>query len=1029
MNLPELCIRRPVLSSVLNFLIVVLGFVAYNGLSLREYPNIDVPVVTVNVTYRGAAPDIMETQVTKILEDSLSGVEGIDYINSVSRQESSQISVNFQLTRDADSAAADVRDRVARVRSQLPESIDEPIIAKVEADAQPVVYLAFSSDRHSDLEVSDYASRYVKDRVSVLPGVAQVNIFGERRYSMRIWLDRDRLAAYNMTPVDVENAIRRQNLDIPAGRIESTEREFTITGNTDLREPKQFEEIILRQDQNYLVKLKDVARVEQDAADTRTRVRFNGTPAVALGIVKQSTGNPIDVSDALQKALPGIRKDLPEGMKVGVAYDTSVFIRASIEKVYSAIFEAVMFVSIVILLFLRSLRASIIPLVTIPVSLIGAFALMGAMGFSINTLTLLSLVMAVGLVVDDAIVVLENIQRHIEEGMAPFQAALKGSAEIVFAVIAMSITLAAVYTPVAFAGGNTGRLFSEFALTLAGTVLISGWTALTLTPTMCARLLKHEDHSKRDTTISRFSAWLGDFFDNLVAGYRNLLPAVLEMRGFILFLALCVGVFGGVLYTMMPKELAPMEDRGFFIGIALAPEGSSVGYLDQYTRQMENIYRGIPERTMFFMVSGNPNVNQAISFLRLKPWEERTRSAAEISKTVLPQFMMMPGVLAFPNLPPPLGASARSQPLQIVVQSSLAYPELEKIVSQVVQAAAKRPGLFGVDSDLKLNKPELRFDILRDKAATLGIDPAAIGAALQTMFGGAKTTRYQRGVDQYDVIVEVEDDLRRTPNDLTSVYVKAANGSMVQLSDLVTMEEAASPRELNHFNKFRAVTISGNLAPGTSLGEALQFIETEAKKAGDGKIQLDYVGNSREFKKSSTAMLFAFSLALVFIYLVLAAQYESVLDPLVIMLSVPLALAGALITLFIVGGTVNVYSQIGLITLIGLITKHGILIVEFANAQRQLGKSAFDAVVEGASVRLRPILMTTAATILGAMPLALSHGAGAESRMQIGWTIVGGMSFGTLLTLFVVPCVYTYLSRERKNPEIASGTSAPVHGK
>jgi multidrug efflux pump len=1028
MNLPELCIKRPVLSSVINLIIVVLGFVAYNSLTLREYPNIDVPVVTVNVTYRGAAPDIMETQVTKILEDSLSGLEGIDFLSSVSRQERSQISVTFQLTRDADLAAADVRDRVARVRSQLPDTIDEPIIAKVEADAQPVVYLAFSSDRHSELEVSDYADRFVKDRLSVLPGVAQVNIFGERRYAMRVWLDRGRMASYQLTPAGVESAIRRQNLEVPAGRIESTEREFTITGDTDLREVQQFSEIIIRQDGNYLVKLKDVARIEQAAEDVRTRVRYNGVPAVAMGIVKQSTGNPIEVSDALKKAMPEIQKDLPEGMKMQTAYDSSVFIRASIEKVYTAIMEAIIFVALVIFVFLRSVRASLIPLVTIPVSLIGAFALMSAMGFSINTLTLLALVMAVGLVVDDAIVVLENIQRHIEEGMTPFQAAFKGSAEIVFAVIAMSITLAAVYTPVAFAGGNTGRLFSEFALTLAGTVLISGFTALTLTPTMCARMLRHEQPENTATLRGRFSAWTGRFFERMVDGYRTLLPAVLEMRGFILMLALGVGIFGGVLYNFMPKELAPMEDRGFFIGLALAPEGSSVGYLDQYTRQMENIYQTIPERTFYFMISGNPNVNQAISFLRLKPWEERHRSAAQISQSVFPQFAMLSGVMAFPNLPPPLGAGARSQPLQIVIQSSLGYEELQKIVQPVVQAASTKPGLFGVDSDLKLSKPELRFTIQRDKAALLGIDPASIGASLQTMFGGSETTRYQRGINQYDVIVEMADDLRRTPNDLTSVYVRGANGAMVQLSDLVEMAEVASPRELNHFNKFRAVTISGNLAPGTSLGEALAFLEQEVKKAGGGNVQIDYVGNSREFKKSATAMLFAFSLALVFIYLVLAAQYESVLDPLIIMLSVPLALAGALITLFIVGGTINVYSQIGLITLIGLITKHGILIVEFANHRRQEGMDAFQAVIEGAAVRLRPILMTTFATILGAMPLALSHGAGAESRMQIGWTIVGGMTFGTLLTLFVVPCVYTYLSRKHHAPEDPVATPV-VHSK
>jgi multidrug efflux pump len=497
-------------------------------------------------------------------------------------------------------------------------------------------------------------------------------------------------------------------------------------------------------------------------------------------------------------------------------------------------------------------------------------------------------------------------------------------------------------------------------------------------------------------------------------GYRRLLPAVLEMRGFILTLAICIGIFGGVLYTFMPKELAPMEDRGFFIGIAIAPEGSSVNYLDQYTRQMEGFYRNIPEMIKFFMVAGNPNVNQAISFVRLKPWEDRQRNAAEISKSMFPQFAGMPGVLAFPNLPPPLGASARSQPLQIVIQSTLDYQELQKIIDQVLQATGKNTRMFGVDSDLKLNKPELRFTLLRDKVSALNLDPATVGAALQTMFGGAKTTRYRRGINEYDVIVEVANDLRRTPNDLTSVYVRAPSGAMVQLSDLVKTEEAASPRELNHFAKFRAVTISGNLAPGYALGEALQFIEDAVKKAGGDKVQVDYTGNSREFKKSSSAMLFAFSLALVFIYLVLAAQYESVRDPLIIMLSVPLAIAGALITLFLAGGTVNIYSQIGLITLIGLITKHGILIVEFANHGRVAGKDAYTSVVEAASVRLRPILMTTCATILGAMPLALSHGAGAESRQQIGWTIVGGMAFGTLLTLFVVPCVYTYLSKERK---------------
>jgi multidrug efflux pump len=1024
MNLPELCIRRPVLATVLNLVILVLGFLSYERLTLREYPNTDAPVITVNTVYFGASAAIMETQVTKVMEDALSGLEGLDYMSSVSRQENSQITLTFRLDRAADSAAADVRDRVSRARGELPDTIEEPIISKVEADAQPIIYLSFSSDRHSELEVSDYADRYVKDRLQSLPGVATVSIFGERRYAMRVWLDRDRMAAYGLTPLDVESAIRRQNLDVPAGRIESTEREFTVSGDTDLRTPQQFSDIVLRDDKGYLVKLGDVAKIEEAPEEERSRVRYNGRPAVALGVVKQSVGNPIDVSAALNEALPEIRKGLPEGMNVMVAYDSSVFIRFSIEKVYHTIIEAIIFVAVVIFLFLRSFRASLIPLVTIPVSLVGAFAIMALMGFSINTLTLLSLVMAVGLVVDDAIVVLENIQRYIENGEKPFAAAIKGSREIVFAVVAMSITLAAVYAPVAFIGGNTGKLFTEFAITLAGTVLISGWVALTLTPAMCARLLRHEERS--EVTESGFAGWwqrtsiaIDGFLVRLMESYRSTLTAVLGMRRFILALALGIGLLGGFLYTMLPQELAPQEDRSFFMGIAIAPEGSSVAYLDQYTRDMENIYRSIPQAMHFFMVAGFPTVNQAISFVLLKPWEERSVPTGAVIGSLFPRFMGLPGILAFPINPPALGAGVSSQPVHVVIQSSLPYSELNAIVGKVMMAAMQNPGIVNMDSDLKLNKPEIQFSVNRDKASALGIDIANIGGALQTMLGGSRITRYKRGIDQYDVIVQVADDLRRVPTDLTSVYVRAGSGKMIQLSDLVTIAEVPSPRELNHFDKFRAATLTANLMPSLSLGDALTFLEKEIKAAGGDKVRVDYGGISREFRKSGAALMFAFVLALVFIYLVLAAQYESYRDPFIIMLSVPLALAGALITLFIVGGSINIYSQIGLITLVGLITKHGILIVEFANHFRDQGRNVFEAVTEAAAVRLRPILMTTAATILGAFPLAIAHGAGAESRQQIGWVIVGGMAFGTLLTLFVVPCVYTYLAGKPRVEEEA----------
>jgi multidrug efflux pump len=1054
MTLSELCIRRPVLATVINVIIIVMGLISYNQLTVREYPNTDAPVITVDTVFRGASAEIMESQITKVMEDALSGLEGIDYMSSVSRQERSQVTLTFKLDRAVDAAAADVRDRVSRVRGNLPDEIEEPIISKVEADAQPIIFLSFSSDRHSDLEVTDYAERYVQDRLRSLPGVAEVRLFGDRRYAMRIWIDRDRLAAYKLTPADIEQAIRRQNVEIPAGRVESTEREFTVSGETDLKTPEQFGDIVLRDDNGYLVKIKDVARVALGAEQERSRVRYDGKPAVAMGVVKQSTGNPIDVSDALDAVLPDIRKGLPEGMNVMVAYNSSIFIKFSIQKVFATIIEAIVFVALVVFFFLRSARITLIPLVTIPISLVGAFAVMSLLGFTINTLTLLSLVMAVGLVVDDAIVVLENIQRHIEEGVKPFQAAIQGSREIVFAVIAMSITLAAVYAPIAFIGGNTGKLFTEFALTLAGTVLISGWIALTLTPMMCARIMRgHEETQASESWFTRLQAdrqrfrmvvtgaviaavlicffmfgwlaaillpallalswWMSADQDGLRIGYRNLLDAILDMRRFIVVVALVVGGIGVGLYMFMPQELAPSEDRSFFMGIAMAPEGSSVAYLDQYTREMENIYHSMPDALHYFMVAGFPNVNQAISFVLLKPWEERHTPAQAITGGLFPRFMGLPGILAFPVNPPPLGASARSQPISIIMQSSIDYREMEPIVNKVMAAAATNPNMFGLDSDLKLNKPEIRFDILRDKAALLGVDSTTIGLALQTLFGEARVTRFKRGIDQYEVIVQVSDDLRRVPNDLTSVYVRAASGEMVQLADLVRIQEVAAPRELNHFNKFRATTITGNTVPGYSLGEALKFLETEIQKAGGDKIRVDYGGISREFKKSGAAMLVAFGLALVFIYMVLAAQYESYRDPFTIMLSVPLAIAGALITLYIVGGSINIYSQIGLITLVGLITKHGILIVEFANKNREeRGLSPMEAVAEAASVRLRPILMTTLATILGAMPLALSHGAGAESRQQIGWVIVGGMAFGTILTLFVVPVVYTFMAKK-----------------
>ncbi len=1006
MILSDISIRRPVLATVMTLLIVLVGIIAYDRLSVREYPSIDVPVVTVATTYYGANAAIMESQVTKVLEDSLSGIEGIDFLTSVSRAESSQITVNFKLTRDPDAAANDVRDRVARVRGLLPDEIEEPIVSKEEADAQPIIYMAFSSDRHDMLEVTDVANRLVKDRVQTIDGVANVRIFGERRYSMRIWLDRARMAAYHVTPQDIEAALRAQNLEVPSGRIESSQREFSVLAETDLRTPEQFRQVILRDDSGYLVRLGDVARVEVAPADERRITRFKGENAVALGVIKQSTANPLDVSKALHEMLPTIKSVLPEGMQVNIAYDKSIFIERSIQSVYTTIAEAVVLVIIVIFGFLRSARATLIPMVTIPVSLIGAFFFMYLFGFSINILTLLAMVLAIGLVVDDAIVMLENIYRHIEDGEEPIQAALKGAKEIGFAVLAMTFTLAAVFTPVAFTEGATGRLFAEFALTLAGAVIVSGFVALTLSPMLCSRMLKHEKHGALYEMGERFLTALNE-------KYEHLLRRALERRALVIGVSLIVVLAMGGLFALLKSELAPVEDRGLVMGIGIGPDGATPANIDKSARRMEAIYNTIPEAERYFMVVGVPTVNQIISFVGLKDWDERKRSATEITNELRPKlFMGIPGVLAFAVQPPSLGQSVISRPLEFYIQSTATYDELQQTTDQIMAKVRTNPGLLNPDTDLKLNKPELRVQVNREKSALVGVQVSTINRTLESMLGGRTVTRYKQAGEQYDVIVQVEDVDRRNPQDLTDIQVRSGSGEMVQLGNLVSMQETVSPKELNHFNKLRAVKITATPAPGYSLGEAIAFMQqTLAEVAPDALF--DYGGQSREFIESSSALFVTGLLALGFIYLVLAAQFESFRSPLIILLSVPLAMTGALLTLKLTGGTLNIYSKVGLITLIGLITKHGILIVEFANQMRDKGHEVTQAVVEAAVLRLRPILMTTGAMVLGSIPLALATGAGAESRVQIGWVIVGGMSFGTLLTLFVVPVVYSYIAGKR----------------
>lgn len=1011
MKISELSISRPVLATVMNILVVLIGIIAYQALPVREYPNIDVPVITVETAYPGANAKIMESQVTQILEDSLSGIEGIDFMSSKSRSEKSQITLTFKLDRDPDSAASDVRDRVGRVRGLLPTDIDEPIVAKVEADAQPIIWLAFSSDRHSPLQVTDIAERQARDPLQTVPGVASVAIVGERRYAMRIWLDRTRMAAYNITSQSVEAALRSQNLEVPAGRIESTEREFTVLTQTDLNTTEQFEDIVLRNENGYLVRLKDVANVEVGPEAERVISRFSGRSAVALGVVKQSTANPLDVSSGVKELLIDINKKLPEGVAVNIAYDSSVFIDKSIQSVQTTIFEAVLLVILVIFIFLRNARATLIPLLTIPVSLIGAFAIMNLFGFSINTLTLLALVLAIGLVVDDAIVVLENIYRHIEDGMDPVQASFKGMKEIGFAVVAMTVTLAAVFAPIAFSEGRTGKLISEFALTLAGAVIVSGFVALTLSPMMASRMLKH------NANPGKFYLWGEKVLNGMANAYEKFLRKVLAFPRFIALTGLITIALSALVYTQLPQELSPSEDRGFVIGFALAPEGASMDFVDKYTRKIEGVLSSVPEANNIFSIVGFPTSTNSMQFVQLASWEDRERSQQEIAGSLMgPMFGGITGVMAFPMNPPSLGQSIVSRPVEFVIQTTGSYEELQALTSQVMMKVWTNPMFAQPDIDLKLNKPELSIDVDREKAASMGVGVETIGRTLETMIAGREITRFKREGEQYNVIVQVADIDRSNPSDLTNVYVRSSNGEMVQLANLVKVTETIAPKELNHFNKLKSATVQAALKPGYSQLQAKEFLdatvaELTADKAG---FQVDYAGQLREFISAGSSLSVAFGLALIFIYLVLAAQFESFRSPLIIMFSVPTAMLGALLALWLTGGSINIYSQIGLITLVGLITKHGILIVEFANQLQESGSSKLEAVIESAKLRLRPILMTTSAMVLGAIPLALASGAGAESREQIGWTIVGGMTLGTALTIIIVPACYLLISGKIK---------------
>ncbi len=997
----EFCIRRPVFATVLSLILVLVGIVSFNRLTVREYPNVDEPIVSVTTTFSGASAVIVESQVTQILEGSIAGIEGIDVLDSSSRSESSRITVRFRPESDPDVAASDVRDRVSRVRGRLPDEIDEPVIAKVEADAQAIMFLVFTAKNKSQLEITDYVDRFIVDRLKNLNGVADVQIYGERRYAMRVWIDRERLAAFNLTIQDVENALRAQNAEIPSGRIESQDREFSVLSRTGLVNPQQFRDIVVKVADNHQVKLSEVARVELGAEDERRTSFFNGEPAIVVGIIKQSTANPLDVSKAVSAVLPDINASLPDGMSAAVGNDDSVFIARSITAVYTTIAEAVALVVIVILFFLRSFRAAVIPIVTIPISLIATFTLMYAFGFSVNTLTLLAMVLAIGLVVDDAIVVLENIARHIEDGMKPVPAAIKGTKEIGFAVIAMTLTLAAVYAPIAFAPGKTGRLFQEFALTLAGAVIVSGFVALTLTPMMSSRLLRHNSNPGRI-----FSA-IERAFQTTEDGYGRLAALAIRARLIVFAAGLVAAAAGAYIFTQLKSELSPLEDRGVIRVRGTAPEGATIGFTARYANQIDGILKTTPEVRDRLAISGTPEVTASLNIAPLKDWADRTRSQKQITAALSPELRNIPGLLAVTQTPGAFGQRGAGRPIEFVIQSSGTYEDLQALVDKLLERVRDYPGLANVDTDLKLNTPEYRVDLDRAKVADIGLDVSVVGRTLETLLGGRQVTRFEQNGEQYDVIVQLSDQERASPQALSTIFLRNPNGDMIQLSGIASVRESVAPKELKRFNQLRSVTLSANLAPGYTIGEGLAFLEQSTREVLPETVQTDVNGQSRDYRAAADSLVLIFLLALGFIYLVLAAQFESFRDPLIIMTTVPLSMTGALGALWLTGGTLNVYSQIGLVTLVGLITKHGILIVEFANQQQAEGLDRVAAVIEAAKLRLRPILMTTGAMVLGAVPLALAEGAGAESRQQIGWVIVGGMSLGTLLTLFVIPAVYS----------------------
>jgi hydrophobe/amphiphile efflux-1 (HAE1) family protein len=1008
-NFTALFIRRPVLATVVSLLIFLAGMQAIFKLPVRQYPKIDDTQITVRTTYPGASADLMQGFVTVPLQQAIAGAQGIDYLTASSSTGVSTIVAHMRLGADPNQAMTEVMAKVAQTRSQLPAEIDDPVITKSAARNIALMYISFYSDVMSPAQITDYLTRVVQPKLATVKGVASADIVGQQSFAMRVWLDPQRMAALRVTAAELADAVKRNNFQSAPGQTKGYFDVVNLRAKTGLSDPKDFARLVIRAEGSNLIRLGDIATIELGTENLDTSVIFDGEPAVAIGIQGAPEANPLSVISDVRALLPEIERNLPPALKTKVAYDSTRYIRASITEVIVTIVEAALIVMAVIFLFLGAFRSVVIPLVTIPLSLVGMCAMLIALGYSLNLLTLLAMVLAIGLVVDDAIVVVENIHRHIEAGMKPMEASLRGAREIALPVIAMTVTLAAVYAPIGFTTGLTGALFKEFAFALAGAVVVSGVVALTLSPMMCSRLLKTE------TAEGRFVRLLDRGFARVQAWYERRLAATLAYRPVVLMVAAAVLLSCPYLYWKSFKELAPEEDQGIVFVTATAPESANFDYLTAYTREYGKIFDKIPEREDYFQINGLEKPNNAIGGLLLKPWDERRRSQREIQAEVQQGLFKLPGLQAFAFALPTLPGSAGGLPVQYTVVSTADHRAVAEAMQRLVDEA-RRSGLFiVVDHDLKFNKSEVTVNIDRSKAGALGVSMRDIGLSLAGLLGGDYTNRFDIEGRSYKVIPQVARGYRLDPGSIDRIYVKTAQGGMVPLSSVVTLEKSVAANALTQFNQLNAGTLSAIPIPGSSLGTAREWLDAKAKEILPKGFQVDYQGELRQLVQEGDTLLLAFLFAIVVIYLVLAAQFESFRDPLIILVSVPMSICGALIPLNLGLATVNIFTQVGLVTLIGLISKHGILMVEFANKlQEEEGLDRRAAILKAAGIRLRPILMTTAAMVVGVVPLMTAAGAGAASRHNIGLVIAAGMTIGTLFTLFVVPTVYTFLAKRRE---------------